>query len=117
MGQTQMRSQSAASKSRCIFFRTKEPFYRFFIDVPSIASAQMGIAGLLPLVDDATEIVNIKQYKGKRIAVDASTWLHRGDELLFPPPHSRIRFVVPPIKIEGLHAGLHTRNEPIGGPA
>lgn len=38
----------------------------------------MGISGLLPFVEDATTIVNIKQYSGKRIAVDASTWLHRG---------------------------------------
>eukprot|EP00729_Bicosta_minor_P016764 gene16764-20841_t len=38
----------------------------------------MGISGLLPFVEDATTIVNLKQYSGKRIAVDASTWLHRG---------------------------------------
>ena len=40
----------------------------------------MGIAGLLPLLKGGgcTEKCHIKRYKGKRVGIDASTWLHRG---------------------------------------
>lgn len=43
----------------------------------------MGISGLLPFVKDATTDVDLKQYSGKRIAVDASAWLHRGKGTFF----------------------------------
>lgn len=38
----------------------------------------MGIQGLLAMVDQVAIPTHIKEFKGKVVAVDASTWLHRG---------------------------------------
>jgi exonuclease-1 len=38
----------------------------------------MGIAGLLQLLAPATVDVHVKAYAGKRVAVDAFSWLHKG---------------------------------------
>lgn len=38
----------------------------------------MGVQGLLPQLRPMTARVNLKEYEGKRVAVDASVWLHRG---------------------------------------
>jgi hypothetical protein len=38
----------------------------------------MGIKGLLPLLKPVTKDIHIKQFAGKRVAVDGHCWLHRG---------------------------------------
>jgi exonuclease-1 len=38
----------------------------------------MGITGLLPILTKVQKKVNLKDFKGKRIAVDGNVWLHRG---------------------------------------
>lgn len=38
----------------------------------------MGISGLLQFVREAAEAVTVKSYAGKRVAVDVSTWIHKG---------------------------------------
>lgn len=38
----------------------------------------MGISGLLPLLKSCMDDINISQYAGHRVAVDAYCWLHRG---------------------------------------
>jgi exonuclease-1 len=38
----------------------------------------MGISGLLPSLKKLQRDVNIKEYAGKRVAVDGHCWLHRG---------------------------------------
>ena len=38
----------------------------------------MGIQGLLPLLSSVTKDIHISEYKGKRVAIDAYVWLHRG---------------------------------------
>eukprot|EP00039_Didymoeca_costata_P012232 m.175403 g.175403 ORF g.175403 m.175403 type:complete len:697 (-) comp15424_c0_seq1:928-3018(-) len=38
----------------------------------------MGIQGLLKFVEEATETVSLDKYKNKTLAVDASSWLHKG---------------------------------------
>ena len=39
----------------------------------------MGITGLLPLLKNITEPIHVKEYAGKTLAIDASSWLHKGD--------------------------------------
>ena len=38
----------------------------------------MGITGLLPFIKGALTKTHISTYEGKRVAVDAYVWLHRG---------------------------------------
>ena len=38
----------------------------------------MGIQGLLPLLSQIHKPIHIKEWKGKKIAIDAYVWLHRG---------------------------------------
>ena len=38
----------------------------------------MGVSGLLKLVEEAAQVVHMRDYKGKRVGIDASTWLHKG---------------------------------------
>jgi exonuclease 1 len=38
----------------------------------------MGISGLLPVLASITSNVHISELRGKRVAVDAYVWLHRG---------------------------------------
>ncbi|KAJ1617557.1 PIN domain-like protein [Pavlovales sp. CCMP2436] len=38
----------------------------------------MGIPGLLPFVDGAKRRIHVSELRGKRVAVDAYVWLHRG---------------------------------------
>ena len=38
----------------------------------------MGIAGLLPVLKSITRPVHVSEYRGRRVAVDAYCWLHRG---------------------------------------
>lgn len=38
----------------------------------------MGVDGLLPFLKSATQEVHLEQYRGRRVAIDASCWLHRG---------------------------------------
>ncbi|EDQ85176.1 uncharacterized protein MONBRDRAFT_29551 [Monosiga brevicollis MX1] len=38
----------------------------------------MGIQGLLPLVQPAMRKVHMRAFEGKRVAIDAFSWLHRG---------------------------------------
>ena len=38
----------------------------------------MGVSGLLQLLQPATVGVHVAAYKGKRVAVDAYCWLHKG---------------------------------------
>jgi exonuclease-1 len=38
----------------------------------------MGIQGLLPNLESIYTKINISQYAGKKVAVDAYVWLHRG---------------------------------------
>lgn len=38
----------------------------------------MGIQGLLPVLRSITHKVSIAKYAGKRVAVDAYCWLHKG---------------------------------------
>ena len=37
----------------------------------------MGITGLLPLLKHITSCVNLSQYRGKKVAVDGYSWLHK----------------------------------------
>jgi hypothetical protein len=39
----------------------------------------MGIGGLLPLLQPIHEKVNIQRYRGKRVAVDVASWLYAGE--------------------------------------
>ena len=41
-------------------------------------SGRMGVSGLLQLLQPATVGVHVAAYKGKRVAVDAYCWLHKG---------------------------------------
>lgn len=38
----------------------------------------MGISGLLPLLKDITHKAHIKEFRGKRAAVDGYVWLYKG---------------------------------------
>lgn len=38
----------------------------------------MGISGLLPLLKDITHKTHIKQFQGKRAAIDGYVWLYKG---------------------------------------
>ncbi|KAG8222761.1 hypothetical protein J437_LFUL007836 [Ladona fulva] len=38
----------------------------------------MGITGLIPFLEKASSPINIRQYKGQTVAIDAYCWLHRG---------------------------------------
>ncbi|XP_046388369.1 uncharacterized protein LOC124157574 [Ischnura elegans] len=38
----------------------------------------MGITGLIPFLEKASVPINIRQYKGQTVAVDAYGWIHRG---------------------------------------
>lgn len=38
----------------------------------------MGITGLLPLLKGVGRPVNLQEFSGKKVAVDAYCWLHRG---------------------------------------
>lgn len=38
----------------------------------------MGISGLLPLLKDITTKAHIKEFQGKRAAVDGYVWLYKG---------------------------------------
>jgi exonuclease-1 len=38
----------------------------------------MGVDGLLPFLKSAVQEVHLEQYRGRRVAIDASCWLHRG---------------------------------------
>ena len=38
----------------------------------------MGVSGLLQLLQPATVNIHVAAYKGKRVAVDAYCWLHKG---------------------------------------
>ena len=38
----------------------------------------MGISGLLPQLRPAMKAVTLSDFKGKRVAVDANVWIHRG---------------------------------------
>lgn len=38
----------------------------------------MGITGLLPFLKEAQREVNVNSFKGRKVAVDAYCWLHRG---------------------------------------
>ena len=38
----------------------------------------MGIDGLHPFVASCSQEVHVSQFRGRRVAVDASIWLHRG---------------------------------------
>jgi exonuclease 1 len=38
----------------------------------------MGITGLLPLLKSISKRIHIKQYAGRRVAIDAYSWLHKG---------------------------------------
>ena len=38
----------------------------------------MGIQGLIPFLKDIHEKISISEYAGKRVAIDAYCWLHRG---------------------------------------
>ena len=37
----------------------------------------MGISGLLPILRSITNTVHVKEYKGKKVAVDTYVWLHK----------------------------------------
>ena len=39
---------------------------------------KMGITGLLPFLKEAQREVNVNSFKGRKVAVDAYCWLHRG---------------------------------------
>lgn len=38
----------------------------------------MGIQGLLPVLKSITVQVHVAEYSGKKVAVDAYCWLHKG---------------------------------------
>ncbi len=38
----------------------------------------MGIQGLLPCLRSITTAVHVSKYAGRRVAVDAYSWLHKG---------------------------------------
>lgn len=38
----------------------------------------MGIQGLLPFLKKASRAVNLRDFKGQTVAVDAYCWLHKG---------------------------------------
>ena len=42
------------------------------------ATGGMGIAGLLPNLRSVQRPVHVREYSGKRVAVDGYCWLHRG---------------------------------------
>ena len=44
----------------------------------SFGSSLMGIQGLLPFIKPCLSNTHIGDYAGKRVAVDAYVWLHRG---------------------------------------
>lgn len=37
----------------------------------------MGISGLLPVLKPTTRSIHVSSYKGKRVAVDGYSWLHK----------------------------------------
>jgi hypothetical protein len=37
----------------------------------------------LPLIDKAADITHLRKYEGKRIGVDAATWLHKGESTIW----------------------------------
>lgn len=44
----------------------------------SPAPPRMGVPGLLPFLKSASQETHLEAYRGQRVAVDASCWLHRG---------------------------------------
>lgn len=38
----------------------------------------MGIQGLLPMLKSITTTVHVSMYSGRRVAIDAYGWLHKG---------------------------------------
>lgn len=38
----------------------------------------MGISGLLPVLKSIARPVHVSSYRGKRVAVDGYSWLHKG---------------------------------------
>lgn len=42
------------------------------------SSLYMGISGLLPVLKSISHRVHVSKYSGKRVAVDAYSWLHKG---------------------------------------
>lgn len=38
----------------------------------------MGISGLLPFLKKSSVNTNVRQFKGKTVAIDAYCWLHKG---------------------------------------
>lgn len=38
----------------------------------------MGISGLIPFCEQATEQTNLVKFRGKTVAIDSYCWLHKG---------------------------------------
>jgi exonuclease 1 len=53
-------------------------FFAYFIYVQVETLSTMGIPGLLPALKSITTTVHINTYAGKKVAVDAYSWLHKG---------------------------------------
>ena len=51
------------------------PAQRIFQVSPPV---EMGVAGLLKMISSCVHEVELSAYRGRKIAVDASCWLHRG---------------------------------------
>ena len=56
----------------------------------------MGVAGLLKMISSCVHEVELSAYRGRKIAVDASCWLHRGTfacpiELAAGEPTDKVR--------------------------
>lgn len=72
-------------------FCNNTPFFRFYLNfnarfserilnflLESYLLSKMGISGLIPFLDPVLEDVHIRQYSGKKVAIDGRTWLYRG---------------------------------------
>ncbi len=70
--------ESEGSHSAYALFHVYKHQFISIIRAWSIGTRLMGINGLLPLFEAVTDVVHISAYKGKTIAVDASSWLYKG---------------------------------------
>ncbi|CAO3623325.1 unnamed protein product [Cunninghamella blakesleeana] len=74
----------------------------------------MGISGLLPLTRSIQKQIHIKDYAGKRVAIDGNVWLHRGaficakELILGDPTTTYINYFMQQINML-----LHYKVEPI----
>ena len=60
------------------FSSSKVNFWRVNAGCAGVGKESMGITGLLPFLKEAQRAVNVNSFRGKKVAVDAYCWLHKG---------------------------------------